>query len=231
MSKQLTLKNHMAESWLPILDDEFSKPYVAELEAFLGDELQSEQVFPSIENVFTAFHATAYQDVNVVLLGQDPYHDDGQAHGLSFSVLPGVKTPPSLRNMYKELETDLGCSIPNNGNLTSWAEQGLLLLNAVLTVRAHKAGSHKSKGWEKFTDSVIRKLNDRDDPMIFLLLGGFAKKKSALVTNPKHIVIEGTHPSPLSAYGGFFGSKIFSQVNQALKDLGKPEIDWQIQDI
>ena len=225
---EFTLKGLMAPSWLSVLEAEFSEPYIDALEAFLKEELASEQVFPDLENVFTAFGATTFEDVKVLLLGQDPYHDDGQAHGLSFSVLEGVKIPPSLRNMYKELNTDLGFPIPDHGTLTPWAEQGILMLNAVLTVQAHQAGSHKNKGWEKFTDAVIRKMNEREDPVIFLLWGGFAKKKTKLITNQQHVVIEGTHPSPLSAYNGFFGSKPYSAVNEALEKLGKDPIDWQL---
>jgi len=223
-----TLFELLPQVWQDHLEAERAKPYFPKLDAFLAEEWKNEEVFPERENLFTAFNETPFEDVRVLLLGQDPYHDVGQAHGLSFSVLPGVKTPPSLRNMYKELHSDLGCEIPQNGNLMPWAKQGVLLLNAVLTVRAHQAGSHKRKGWETFTDAVIRAMDARKAPVIFLLWGGFAKKKAALIRGSQHRVIEGTHPSPLSANNGFFGSKPFSQVNDALEQLGNKPIDWQI---
>ncbi len=221
----------LAPSWRSVLGDELDKPYLGELEQFLGAEYESEQVFPPRENVFAALNSSDFDQVKVLLLGQDPYHDDGQAHGLSFSVKPGVKTPPSLRNIYKELEADLGCKIPNNGCLIPWAEQGVMLLNAVLTVRAHEAASHRAKGWEKFTDAVIAAVNAGSNPVVFLLWGGFAKKKAKLIDSDRHTVIEGTHPSPLSAHGGFFGSRPFSAVNAALEAIGKEPIDWQIPDV
>jgi uracil-DNA glycosylase len=225
------MKDRLPEDWEKLLATEFEQPYFAELEAFIDAEYESADVFPARENIFSAFHCTAYDSVKVLLLGQDPYHNHGQAHGLSFSVLPGVKIPPSLRNVYKELETDLGIAAPNHGHLQQWADQGIMMLNAVLTVQAHKAGSHKGKGWEKFTDAVIRSLDQRQSPLVFLLWGGFAKKKAKLIRKSQHIVIEGTHPSPLSAYNGFFGSKPFSAVNAALASLGHPGIDWNLNPI
>ena len=184
-------------------------------------------MFPPEDDVFSALRLTPFDEVKVVLLGQDPYHDDGQAHGLCFSVRPGVKAPPSLVNIFKELHSDLGCVIPNNGCLTPWAKQGVLLLNAVLTVRAHQANSHKNQGWEQFTDAVIRAVNDRPQPVVFLLWGNYAQKKGILVDANRHRVIKGAHPSPLSA-SKFFGSKPFSAVNRALVELGNAPIDWQL---
>lgn len=218
----------MSESWQNILVEEFEKPYIKDLEAFLDKELQEYSIFPKKEDIFSTFKHTSYNDVKVLLLGQDPYHGVGQAHGLSFSVLPNISLPPSLKNIYKELESDLGYLPSKKGTLTSWAEQGILLLNSVLTVRQSEANSHKNKGWEKFTDMIITKLNEKSDPVIFLLWGNYAKKKSKLINDKKHIIIEGIHPSPLSAYGGFFGSKPFSTVNNALKSINKKEIDWEI---
>lgn len=226
-----SLKTQLPTDWSDRLSAEFEKPYFAELESFLESEYREKEIFPPREHIFTAFHKTPFDKVKVLLLGQDPYHDNGQAHGLSFSVMPGVKIPPSLRNMYKELEADLGISPPDHGHLIQWAEQGIMMLNAVLTVEAHKAGSHKSKGWEKFTDAVIRSLNERETPVVFLLWGGFAKKKTKLITNSQHIIIEGTHPSPLSAHNGFFGSKPYTAVNEALEKVGRKAIDWRIESV
>lgn len=217
----------LPQSWRNAVGDELSKPYFKELDAFLAEERASGQVFPPEEEVFTALELTPFDAVKVVILGQDPYHDDGQAHGLSFSVKPGIKTPPSLVNMYKELESDLGLPRPSHGNLVRWAEQGVLMINAVLTVRAHKPNSHKSKGWEKFTTAVIKALSQREAPMIFVLWGGYAKKKAKLVAD-HHVVIQGTHPSPLSARNGFFGSKPFSTINGHLRELGLEPIDWRL---
>jgi len=188
-------------------------------------------VFPPEGDVFNAFEVTPLEDANVLLLGQDPYHDHGQAHGLCFSVKPGVKPPPSLANMFKELRDDVGCRIPNNGYLAPWAAQGILMLNAVLTVRAHEPNSHKGKGWETFTDAAIRALNDRKDPVVFVLWGGYARKKLALIDADRHAIVESAHPSPLSARSGFFGSKPFSKINEALRRFEKPEIDWQLPDL
>jgi uracil-DNA glycosylase len=217
----------LPQSWRSAVGDELSKPYFKELDAFLAEERASGQVFPPEDEVFTALELTPFDAVKVVILGQDPYHDDGQAHGLSFSVKPGIKTPPSLVNMYKELESDLGLPRPSHGNLVRWAEQGVLMINAVLTVRAHKPNSHKSKGWEKFTTAVIKALSQREAPMIFVLWGGYAKKKAKLVAD-HHVVILGTHPSPLSARNGFFGSKPFSTINGHLQELGLEPIDWRL---
>jgi uracil-DNA glycosylase len=217
------------EAWRPHLVGELSQPYWAELQKFVADERAKGQVFPPEGEVFTALRLTPPERVSVVLLGQDPYHDDGQAHGLSFSVKPGIKPPPSLANIYKELSTDLGCRIPKTGCLTKWAEQGVLLLNAVLTVRAHEPNSHKDRGWERFTDAVIRAVNDGPLPVVFLLWGAYAQKKAKLINEGRHTVIRSAHPSPLSA-AKWFGGKPFSQANAALRALGRPEIDWQIED-
>jgi uracil-DNA glycosylase len=216
-------------SWQTVLAGEFDKPYFHQLEAFVDGERKSHQVFPPSEDVFNAFKAAPFDSVRVLLLGQDPYHDDGQAHGMCFSVKPGIKAPPSLVNMFKELHADLGCKIPKHGYLEAWARQGILLLNAVLTVRAHEANSHKDQGWEQFTDAVIRALNDRHDPMVFVLWGGYAQKKQKLIDASKHIVLTAAHPSPLSVKK-FFGSRPYSSINAALRKLGQKEIDWQLPD-
>jgi len=215
------------QSWQDVLAAQTREPYFAQLEQFLAAERAAHQVFPPESEVFAALEATAYQDVRVVLLGQDPYHDDGQAHGMCFSVRPGVKAPPSLRNMFKELREDLGCEVPTHGYLGAWASQGVLLLNTVLTVRAHEAASHKGRGWEQFTDAVIRAVADRPDPAVFVLWGAHAKKKAALIDPVRHRVIQGAHPSPLSARL-FFGSRPYSKVNAALEELGYAPIDWQL---
>jgi uracil-DNA glycosylase len=226
----MALQDHLSDSWRTILADEFTKPYWASLEEFVAKEREDNpgKIYPSPENVFTALNAMPYEDIKVLLLGQDPYHGPDQAHGLSFSVLPGIKIPPSLRNMYKELATDTGAVIPKHGTLTSWAQQGVLLLNTVLTVRHKEANSHKRQGWEKFTDAIIKKLNERDDAVIFLLWGGAAKKKKKKIAEDRHIIVESAHPSPLSAHNGFFGSKPYTKVNAALTELGKTPIDWSI---
>ncbi len=216
-------------SWLTVLADEFAKPYFAKLMAFVAAARATHQVFPPEADVFNAFQFTPYDRVRVLLLGQDPYHDDGQAHGLCFSVKPGIAPPPSLKNMFRELKDDLGCTIPNNGYLVPWAKQGIMLLNTVLTVQAHKAASHKDQGWEQFTDAVIRKVNEKAEPVIFVLWGAHARKKTKLIIDPKHIIIESGHPSPLSA-ASFFGTRPFSKINNALKKNGFPEIDWQLPD-
>jgi len=218
----------LPDNWSNILEEEFEKPYFKKLESFLDNEFQTQVIYPTKENIFNAFKYTSYDDVKVLLLGQDPYHGKNQAHGLSFSVLDKIALPPSLRNIYKELESDLGITPIKNGNLEKWAKQGILMLNAVLTVREGLANSHKSQGWEKFTDSVIKKLNERNKPIIFLLWGNYAKKKASLIDKNKHIIIEGIHPSPLSANGGFFGSKPFSKINKNLVELGEKEIDWKL---
>ncbi len=217
--------------WLKPLDEEFHKPYYAKLYQFVKEEYASHQVFPPSEDIFNAFHLTPLHEVKVVILGQDPYHNDGQAHGLCFSVKPDVQVPPSLVNIYQELHDDLGCYIPNNGYLTKWAAQGVLMLNTVLTVRAHQANSHRGMGWEEFTDAAIRVLNEQDRPIVFILWGSPAQKKAAMLHNPKHLILKAPHPSPLSAYRGFFGSKPFSQTNRFLEEHGISPIDWQIENV
>ncbi|MBS2532955.1 uracil-DNA glycosylase [Catenulispora sp. NF23] len=214
-------------SWAPVLAAETEQPYFADLEAFLKTERAEHQVFPPEDEVFAALEATPYQDVKVVLIGQDPYHDDGQAHGMCFSVRPGVRIPPSLRNMYKEMDTDLGIPPVKHGYLKSWADQGVLLLNTVLTVRAHEPASHKDRGWEKFTDAVIKDVSAREKPVVFVLWGAHAKKKAKLIDATRHAIVQGAHPSPLSAKL-FFGSKPFSAVNEALAGFGQEPIDWRL---
>lgn len=217
--------------WQELLEEELSKEYYLKLRQFLITEYKTTTIYPNMHDIFNALHYTAYKDVKVVILGQDPYHGPNQAHGLSFSVKPGVGIPPSLLNMYKELQTDLGCYIPNNGYLKKWADQRILLLNASLTVRAHTANSHKGKGWEILTDKIISLLNDRKDPVVFILWGNNAISKEKLITNKYHYIIKSVHPSPLSASRGFFGSKPFSKCNDFLKSIGKNPIDWQIENI
>ncbi|WP_248924880.1 uracil-DNA glycosylase [Paenibacillus hamazuiensis] len=218
----------LKNDWAPLLEAEFQKPYYLELRRFLAQEYRTRTIYPDMHDIFNALHYTPYADVSVVILGQDPYHGPGQAHGLSFSVKPGVPAPPSLQNMFKELHDDLGCYIPDNGYLVRWAEQGVLLLNTVLTVREATPNSHKGKGWETFTDRVIAHLNERDKPVIFVLWGSHAQQKQQLITSPHHKMIKSPHPSPLSAHRGFFGSRPFSRVNRYLSELGRPIIDWQI---
>ncbi len=217
--------------WLEPLNPEFRKPYYAELFQFVKEEYAARKVFPPADDIFNAFHLTPLSQVKVVILGQDPYHNDGQAHGLCFSVKPDVDIPPSLVNIYQELHDDLGCDIPNNGYLTKWAEQGVLMLNTVLTVRAHQANSHRGKGWEEFTDAAIRILNEQDRPIVFILWGSPAQKKAAMLHNPKHLILKSPHPSPLSAYRGFFGSRPFSQTNEFLERNGLEPVDWQIENV
>ena len=221
----------METTWRPVLIAETEKPYWKPLQQFVKDERKKYTVFPPDKDVFAALHLTPYEKVSVLILGQDPYHEVGQAHGLCFSVQPAVAIPPSLQNIYKELHDDLGCTIPNHGYLTAWAEQGVLLLNAVLTVRAHQANSHQGKGWENFTDAIIRAVNDKPDRVVFVLWGAYARKKVPLINTPRHVIIQSAHPSPLSATSGFFGSRPFSKINAALREAGKPEIDWQIPDV
>lgn len=221
----------METTWRPVLITETEKPYWKPLQQFVKDERKKYTVFPPDKDVFAALHLTPYEKVSVLILGQDPYHEVGQAHGLCFSVRPDVTIPPSLQNIYKELHDDLGCRIPNNGCLTPWAEQGVLLLNAVLTVRAHQANSHQGKGWESFTDAIIRTVNDKPDRVVFVLWGAYARKKAPLINTARHVIIQSAHPSPLSADNGFFGSRPFSKINAALREAGKPEIDWQIPDV
>lgn len=221
----------IANDWLEPLKPEFSKPYYAKLYKTVLEEYTHHQIFPPSDQIFHAFEATPLKEVKVLILGQDPYHGDGQAHGLCFSVQPDVEIPPSLVNIYTELQDDLGCYIPNNGYLEKWARQGVMLLNTVLTVRAHQANSHRGIGWEQFTDAAIRILNEQDRPIVFILWGRPAQQKKAMLNNPKHLILEAPHPSPLSAYRGFFGSKPFSQTNQFLMEHGIEPIDWQIENI
>ena len=221
----------ITNDWAVALAPEYKKDYYKKLFDFIGKEYASGEVFPPGDDIFNAFHLTNLTDVKCVIIGQDPYHDVGQAHGLCFSVKPGVPAPPSLVNIYKELNDDLGCYIPNNGYLLKWANQGVLMLNAVLTVRAHQANSHQGKGWEQFTDAAIRIVNEQDRPIVFLLWGGFAQKKAAMLNNPKHLILKAPHPSPLSVYRGFYGCKHFSKANEFLKANGVAPIDWQIENI
>lgn len=221
----------ISNDWCRVLAAEFEKPYFNKLQDFINTERETKTIFPAVANIFTAFELTPYENIRVLLLGQDPYHDDNQAHGLCFSVNPGIKTPPSLVNIYKELKSDLDLNIPNNGYLVPWAQQGVLMLNAVLTVRAHTPNSHKDKGWETFTDAVISQVNQKIDPVIFVLWGGYAKKKLKLIDTSRRTAIQSAHPSPLSARNGFFGSKPFSTINTVLKSNGNSEIDWQIPNI
>lgn len=216
--------------WLDAMQEEFHKPYYKELYQFVKEEYSNVVVYPPADDIFNAMHFTPLDKVKVLLLGQDPYHNVNQAHGLSFSVLPSqTKLPPSLQNIYKELRDDLGCYIPNNGYLKKWADQGVLLLNTVLTVRAHQANSHQGKGWEKFTDAIIQAVNAQDRPIVYMLWGKPAQRKIPMLTNPKHLILKAAHPSPLSANNGFFGCKHFSQANEFLKANGVEPIDWQIE--
>ena len=217
--------------WADALRDEYKKEYYKKLYLTINKEYKTRQVFPPADDIFNAFHLTPLKNVKVVILGQDPYHNDHQAHGLSFSVRPGVETPPSLTNIYKELQDDLGCYIPNNGYLEKWAKQGVLMLNTVLTVRAHQANSHKGIGWEEFTDAAIRILNEQDRPIVFMLWGRPAQMKKTMLNNPKHLILEAPHPSPLSAYRGFYGCRHFSQANDFLLFHEQEPIDWQIENI
>lgn len=217
--------------WAQFLDDELQEPYYQQLRQFLIGEYRSRVIYPDMYSIFNALHYTPYEATKVVILGQDPYHEREQAHGLSFSVQPGVEPPPSLVNIFKELQSDVGCFIPDNGCLKPWADQGVLLLNAVLTVREHIANSHQGKGWEHFTDKIIRLLNDRERPIAFILWGNYARRKKLLITNPQHLIIESAHPSPLSATKGFFGSRPFSRVNEFLIANDEAPIDWQIPNI
>ena len=221
----------ISNDWLVPLSPEFKKPYYAKLYKTVMSEYNSRQIFPAADDIFNAFAYTPLSDVKVVILGQDPYHGDGQAHGLCFSVKPDVDIPPSLVNIYKELQDDLGCYVPNNGYLKKWADQGVLLLNTVLTVRAHQANSHQGHGWEQFTDAIIQAVNAQDRPIVYMLWGRPAQAKKAMLNNPKHLILEAPHPSPLSAYRGFFGSRPFSKTNQFLQVHGVEPIDWQIENI
>ncbi|MBQ9030477.1 MAG: uracil-DNA glycosylase [Parasporobacterium sp.] len=218
----------IAGDWQQALKTEYAKPYYKKLYQFVNEEYRTRRIFPPGKDIFNAFHLTPLSEVKVVILGQDPYHGDGQAHGLCFSVNQGVEIPPSLVNIYKELHDDIGFEIPSHGNLTHWAEQGVLLLNTVLTVRAHQANSHRGMGWEEFTDAAIRVLNEQDHPIVFMLWGRPAREKKKLLNNPRHLILEAPHPSPLSAYNGFFGCRHFSRCNQFLESHGATPVDWQI---
>ena len=217
--------------WLPAISEEFKKPYYMQLYQFVKEEYSKTVVFPPSDEIFSALHLTPLSKVKVVIIGQDPYHNVGQAHGLCFSVRPEVDIPPSLVNIYKELQSDCGCRIPNNGYLVKWAEQGVLLLNTVLTVRAHQANSHQGKGWEQFTDAIIQAVNAQNRPIVYLLWGRPAQSKMSMLNNPKHKVLTAPHPSPLSAHRGFFGCRHFSQANAFLQENGLEPIDWQIEDV
>lgn len=220
----------LGNDWDDVLAGEFDKEYYRKLRAFLIREYKEQTVYPDMNDIFNALKATPYSKVKAVILGQDPYHEPGQAHGMAFSVKPGVQQPPSLVNIFKEIHEDLGAPMPekDNGYLMPWAEEGVLLLNTVLTVRAHQANSHRGKGWEQFTDRVIELLNDRPEPMVFILWGRNAMEKQQLITNSRHLVLTGAHPSPLSAYNGFFGGRYFSRTNQFLNENGMDEINWEI---
>jgi len=217
--------------WAPLLEEEFQKPYYLKLREFLKKEYTERTIYPPMNDIFNALKYTPYHEVKVVLLGQDPYHGPGQAHGLSFSVKPDVRIPPSLKNIFKELQSDIGCSVPNNGYLLPWASQGILLLNTVLTVRAGEAHSHRGKGWEVFTDHIISLLNEREKPVIFILWGKPAQEKIHLIDTEKHTILQSPHPSPFSARKGFFGSRPFSKTNNRLEEWGETPIDWQIPNI
>lgn len=214
--------------WDQILADEFKKEYYLKLRELLKKEYASAIIYPEMHNIFNALKFTAFSDVKVVILGQDPYHEPGQAQGLCFSVPPGTEVPPSLVNIFKELSMDLGGAVPNDGNLEQWARKGVLLLNTVLTVRKGMANSHKGKGWETFTDQIIRVLNDRTKPVVFILWGANAQTKAGMITNQRHLVLKGAHPSPLSAYKGFWGGKYFSKANDFLAQNGEDPVDWRI---
>jgi uracil-DNA glycosylase len=221
--------NAINNDWLEAIGNEFHSPYYLELDKFVKSEYSDYIIYPNADDIFNAFQFTPLSQVKVVILGQDPYHNEGQAHGLCFSVKPEVDIPPSLVNIFKELGDDLGCAIPNNGYLEKWSKQGVLLLNTVLTVRAHQANSHHGKGWEKFTDAVIQAVNVQKRPIIFLLWGRPAQKKRSMLNNPMHLILEAPHPSPLSSYRGFYGSKPFSKTNEFLSQHGIEPIDWQIE--
>ena len=221
----------ISNDWLPVFQGEFRKPYYKQLYQTVVKEYNTRKIYPAPDDIFNAFQLTPFHKVKAVILGQDPYHGEGQAHGLCFSVKPDVEIPPSLVNIYQELHDDCGCYIPDNGYLTKWAEQGVLLLNTVLTVRAHQANSHRGIGWEEFTDAAIRRLNEEDRPIVFILWGRPAQMKKSMLTNPNHLILEAPHPSPLSAYRGFFGSKPFSKTNEFLEAHGVEPIDWQIENL
>jgi len=218
----------LTTDWNQVLSSEFSQSYWYALQDFVTRERSQFQVFPSREDVFNAFELTSLADTRIVILGQDPYHGPGQAHGLAFSVQQGTRIPPSLRNIYKELATDIGCPIPSHGDLTSWAHQGVLLLNTTLTVRSGEAASHQGHGWEQFTDQIIRELNDKTEPIVFFLWGASSRKKSTLINQQRHVIIESAHPSPLSVRHGFFGSRPISRANTALIENGREPINWSL---
>ena len=220
---------HIGNDWDELIGQEFSKEYYLKLREFLKQEYSHYRVYPDMYDIFNALKYTSFADTRAVIIGQDPYHGPGQAHGLCFSVKPDVEIPPSLVNIYQELHDDCGCYIPNNGYLEKWAKQGVLLLNTVLTVRAHQANSHRGIGWEQFTDAAIQVLNEQDRPIVFLLWGRPAQQKASMLTNPQHLILKAPHPSPLSAYRGFFGCRHFSQTNEFLKAHGVEPIDWQIE--
>lgn len=224
----MTTKQILKNDWAKVLQEEFTKPYYMQLREFLKYEYSNFTVYPDMYDIFNALHYTPFSDVKVVILGQDPYHGPNQAHGLSFSVKPGVPHPPSLRNIFQELQNDLGYAIPKSGSLVPWTRQGVLLLNTVLTVRAGQAHSHKGKGWEIFTDRVIESLNEKPDPVVYILWGSAAQSKQKLIDTTKHYIVKSPHPSPLSAHRGFFGSKPFSKTNAYLRMIGKTEIDWAL---
>lgn len=222
----------LENDWAEALSEEYKKEYYRKLYDFVNEEYRLHTIFPAKEDIFNAMHFTSLHDVKVVIIGQDPYHNEHQAHGLCFSVFPDQRViPPSLQNIYKELQSDLGCTIPNHGYLKKWADQGVLLLNTVFTVRAHQPNSHKGMGWELFTDAIIRKINELDRPVVYLLWGKPAQSKAAMLNNPKHLILKAAHPSPLSAYRGFFGCKHFSKCNEFLLSNGVEPIDWQIPDV
>lgn len=221
----------LKNDWQDLLKEEFKSDYYLKIREFLKVEYGRRIIYPNMYDIFNALHYTPYKEVKVVILGQDPYHGPNQAHGLSFSVKPGVPIPPSLLNIYKELHRDIGCFIPDNGHLKKWADQGVLLLNTALTVRGGQANSHRDIGWEHFTDKIINLLNDRQDPIVFILWGRNAQTKQTLITNSRHLIIKSVHPSPLSAYRGFFGSGPFSKANNFIKSIGKSPIDWQIENL
>lgn len=222
----------LTNDWSLALKDEFNKPYYRDLYRFVKEEYSTRVIYPPADDIFNALHLTPLKDVKVLILGQDPYHNEHQAHGLSFSVLPDQKDiPPSLQNIYKELQADLGCYIPNNGYLKKWADQGVLMLNTVLTVRAHEPNSHQGRGWEHFTDAIIQAVNQKDEPVVYMLWGKPAQSKIPMLTNPKHLILKAPHPSPLSAYRGFFGCKHFSKCNEFLAQNGLEPIDWQIENL
>ena len=218
----------IGNDWDDVLSKEFESEYYSNLREFLNEEYSTRTIYPLPKYIYTALKLTSFSDTKVVILGQDPYHEPNQAHGLAFSVGKNVEIPPSLKNIYKELHDDIGCSIPSHGYLIDWAKQGVLLLNTVLTVRAHQANSHAGKGWEKLTDSIISSLNNKQTPVVFILWGANARSKISLITSPKHLIIQSAHPSPLSAYNGFFGSKPFSKTNNFLISNDLKPIDWQI---